>query len=202
MVKKYFFRFGLLLTLGITTLTFTFCSKEDETPLGEISNEESGVVINGVHWATRNVNGDGSFVDSAEKPGLLFKRDKVNIPDGWRLPDTLEIQKLLDTEKVTNEWTSVKGVSGRKFIDKATGNTIFLPAAGYKGTKGSLYGAGKFGHYWIGVAGSDENNTFYFDEAKTRFAHFEYRDIENKDANGNVTSKTLGLCHSVRCVAK
>jgi len=41
-----------------------------------------------------------------------------------------EIKTLLDTTKVSNEWITENGINGRKFTDKVTGNSLFLPAAG------------------------------------------------------------------------
>jgi hypothetical protein len=38
-----------------------------------------------------------------------------------------ECEKLFDKEKVTNEWTTLNGVNGRRFTDKTTGADIFLP---------------------------------------------------------------------------
>ena len=39
------------------------------------------------------------------------------------------------------------GVSGRLITSKSNGNSIFLPAAGYRGGS-SLYGVGSYGFYW------------------------------------------------------
>ena len=65
------------------------------------------------------------------------------------IPTLTEFQKLLDTEKVVNEWITINGVNGRKFSDKITGNFLFLPVVGYRiGSDGSLYGAGAEGEYW------------------------------------------------------
>ena len=70
------------------------------------------------------------------------------------LPNTTyeEIRKLLDTDKVDNTWTtSANGVTGRQFTDKASGNSIFLPAAGSRrGIDGTLNAAGSYGDYWSG----------------------------------------------------
>ena len=150
--------------------------------------QETGVVINGVKWATRNVDKPGTFVTNPEDAGMFYQWnrrvgwsatdpminsdggidwnssistgsntwEKSNDPSpvGWRVPTLEEIKKLLDTEKVTNEWTSVNGVNGRKFTDKATGNSIFLPAAGFRNSNdgmlndGMLNDVSLYNHYW------------------------------------------------------
>ncbi len=47
----------------------------------------------------------------------------------WRLPTLDEFRELLS--KCTSEWITVNGVYGRKIIG-SNGNSIFLPASGYK----------------------------------------------------------------------
>ena len=45
------------------------------------------------------------------------------------------------------QWTTENGVDGYKVTSKHNGNSIFLPATGYRdGT--SLYGSGSDGIYW------------------------------------------------------
>jgi len=73
---------------------------------------------------------------------------------------------------------SDKGVviNGYKFTDKATGNTIFLPAAGYReANDGRLEGSGTEGYYWSGTQGGGgrgQNIEFNSDKA---FRTFDYR---------------------------
>ena len=142
---------------------------------------DEGVVINGVKWATRNVDKPGTFAAKPEDAGMFYQWnrkkawpatgmqvtgwnssnptgnfwEKVNDPSpaGWRVPTSEEFKKLLDKNKVKSEWTSVNGINGYKFIDKTTGNTLFLPAAGYRyDHDGSLNYAGSGGYYWSGTA--------------------------------------------------
>lgn len=62
----------------------------------------------------------------------------------WRMP-TFEEQKELCYE-CTWKWTELNGVNGYR-VTGPNGNSIFLPAAGYRGgTK--LYGRGAYGYYW------------------------------------------------------
>ena len=67
----------------------------------------------------------------------------ANWGSGWRMPTYDELNELQNNCTVT--WTTQNGVNGRLFTGP-NGNSIFLPAAGYR--KGSyLYNAG-FGFYW------------------------------------------------------
>ena len=62
----------------------------------------------------------------------------------WRMPTKEEIRELL--EHCTWNWTTQDGVNGCE-VKGPNGNSIFLPAAGYR--KGSLlYYAGSGGDYW------------------------------------------------------
>jgi uncharacterized protein (TIGR02145 family) len=138
-----------------------------------------GVIINGVCWAMHNVGEPGTFVKNPEDKGMLYQWnrnigwsvtdpminsndgttwdssastgatwEKANDPSpaGWRVPTIEELRTLLDTDKVSNEWTT----NGRKFTDKATGNSIFLPAAGCRSDKGGTlyFSTGSDGYYW------------------------------------------------------
>jgi uncharacterized protein (TIGR02145 family) len=62
--------------------------------------------------------------------GSLWEKIKDPSPQGWRVPTQEEVISLLDTSKVSNEWTTLNGVTGRKFTDRFSGESIFIPAAG------------------------------------------------------------------------
>jgi len=92
--------------------------------------------------------------------------EKINDPSpvGWRVPTSSEIQKLLDANKVSNVWTTQNGVNGRKFTDKATGNSIFLPATGRRNNgDGMINYIGSSAGYW---------NSTQEEEKKIRFAYY------------------------------
>lgn len=141
------------------------------------NTKEEGVIINGVRWATRNVDKAGIFAEKPESLGKFYQWnrnaawsaidsivvnwdgtrpigeewEKINdpSPSGWRVPTMEEIGSLFDTCKVSNEWLNCNGIDGWKFTDIGTGNSIFLPAAGYRlNIDGRLYDTGSFGHYW------------------------------------------------------
>ena len=142
-------------------------------------HQDNGVVINGIKWATRNVASPGTFAAKPEDVGMFYQwnskiawsstgnvagwdsiapvgsiwgKDTDPSPTGWRPPTSVEIQALVDSTKVSNEWLAVNGINGRKFTDKASGNSLFLPAAGLRYyTDGTLYGVA-VGYYWSRTA--------------------------------------------------
>ncbi|MDR0431173.1 MAG: hypothetical protein LBH58_11940, partial [Tannerellaceae bacterium] len=171
------------------------------------------VTINGVHWATRNVDAPGTFAASPESAGRFYQWNRKKdwpatgsvsgwdtstpsgttwaaandpSPAGWRVPTLSELQTLLDTDKVSHVWTTVNGVNGRRFTDKATGASIFLPAVGYRNRdNGTLNGAGR-GEYWSGT---------HYD---SNYAYILY--FTSVGANASYTDREYGV--SIRCVAK
>ena len=68
----------------------------------------------------------------------------VNLGGTWRMPTHADWQEL--NSQCTWEWTTYNGVNGYK-VSASNGNSIFLPAAGYRdGTSSSSVGS--FGYYW------------------------------------------------------
>ncbi len=59
----------------------------------------------------------------------------------------------------TSEWTTLNGVSGRKFTSTINNGTVFLPAAGYR-WDGELYIVGANGYYWSSTL-FDEYGAYY-----------------------------------------
>ena len=72
----------------------------------------------------------------------------VNWGGAWRMPTDAEWTEL--REQCDWTWTdnyNGTDVTGRIVTSKTNGNSIFLPAAGYRGY-GRLYDAGSTGYYW------------------------------------------------------
>jgi hypothetical protein len=118
---------------------------------------DPGVVINGVTWATRNVDEIGTFAATPEDLGKCFQwnRQEAHTPDkdlnggnwnsstpsgttweaandpcpeGWRVPSLGEMQTLLDVEQVTSELIiPYSSGIGVKITDITTGNQLILP---------------------------------------------------------------------------
>ena len=79
----------------------------------------------------------------------------ANWGSAWRMPTREEQDEL--REGCDWEWTddyNGTGVAGRIGTSKTNGNTIFLPAAGYR-FNGSLYSVGYYGHYWSSSLSTD-----------------------------------------------
>jgi uncharacterized protein (TIGR02145 family) len=124
-------------------------------------NDNGGVTINGITWATRNVGDKGMFVDKPEDYGEFYTFDeaKTVCPTGWHTPTLTEFQNLANSGSV---WISVNGVNGRRFGNG--NNTIFLPAAGYRyyGT-GQVVGQNTYGFYWSSTSHSaTDGGPLYF----------------------------------------
>lgn len=205
---KKILKFSLLAAIGLANAMFISCATAPK-------DSDAGVVINGVKWATRNVDAFGTFAATPENAGMFYQWNRSKAwntsdaeisdwdntnpqgttweknndpsPAGWRVPTADEQQTLFDTEKVTREWITQKGVAGCKFTDKATGASLFLPAAGYRhNSTGALYSASTLGYYW--------SNT----ESNATFAH--NMAFNSVNINENPLYRTFGF--SVRCVAE
>ena len=85
----------------------------------------------------------------------------VNWGKNWRMPSEAQCQELINSSYTTTTWTSINGIYGRKITSKMpgyTGNSIFLPAAGFR-LGSSLHDAGSYGDYWSRTR--DVSNTNY-----------------------------------------
>ena len=76
----------------------------------------------------------------------------------WRMPTDAELTEL--REKCTWTWTTQNGVYGRNVTSKSNGNSIFLPAAGYR-EDSWFFGPGTGGDYWsASLIESDQNGAW------------------------------------------
>lgn len=83
----------------------------------------------------------------------------------WRMPSEKDFQELLDTTKVEREYVTIDGVNGIKLTSLITGNSIFLPSAGYYYNYHDLRERNTIGRYMAGVE--------YYD----RFNHHSYFNV-------------------------
>lgn len=91
-----------------------------------------------------HIYGDNGFTDNLT---VLLPEDDAataNWGSGWRMPTKEEMRELYDICNST--FTTQNGVKGRIFVG-TNGNTLFLPAAGYR-DRDELYYAGSRGYYW------------------------------------------------------
>jgi len=107
---------------------------------------------------------DSSLGTSPDNKTVLDAEDDAataNWGSGWRMPSLAQFEELYNRSYTTTEWTTVNGVYGRKITSKSNGNSIFLPAAGYRnGT--SLDGEGSDGRYWSRELNSSGSYAAYY----------------------------------------
>lgn len=118
---------------------------------------------------------------------LELSDDAANAQWGgdWRMPTKEEIRELRNN--CTWTWTTQKRVKGYKVTSKINGNSIFLPAAGFRGGSG-LYDAGSYCDYRSSSLGSNAS----FDAYSLYFgSDFVYWSNSNRDKG-----------HSVRAVLR
>ena len=194
MESQYYFSYNVV---EITTLP---CNME----------EEEGVVINGIRWATRNVDKPRTFTKKPEDAGMFYQ---WNRKVGWSSTDPIKnsnggnvwnssiepgdtwaskndpcpcgwrvptIEELKSLANAGSPGDNLNGVKGNFFSNGE--ETIFLPAAGGRNEGGGLRSVGAYGDYW--------SSTFYNNES----SYYLY----NKQT-GTMT-RVHGL--SIRCVAK
>ena len=94
-------------------------------------------------------------VDSKTVLELADDAAAVNWGGAWRMPTDAEWTEL--RTNCTWTWTSDyngTGVAGRIVTSNFNGNSIFLPAAGFRGND-DLYHAGSYGYYWSSSLNTD-----------------------------------------------
>ena len=176
---------------------------------------DPGVVINGVRWATRNLQAPGTFAQNATDAGMFFQWNRRT---GWSATDPMVSSPAGATWDNTNatgetwlrtndpcptgwrvptraefnallnaghEWTARSDVNGRVF--GSGNNTVFFPAAGYRFTNGTLLSVGTLGFYWS--SSSSTTSTIAMD-------------LQIWQGNSGVYYNSRAHGFSVRCVAE
>ena len=92
-----------------------------------------------------NTDSSRGTVDNKTTLDLSDDAARVNWGGNWRMPTRAEQDEL--RKNCIWTWTTQNGVNGCKVTSKTNGNSIFLPAAGYRGSASVLNG-GSYGYYW------------------------------------------------------
>ncbi|MBQ6191656.1 MAG: Ig-like domain-containing protein [Bacteroidaceae bacterium] len=124
-------------------------------------------------------DGNGNFIGDNKKE--LDSEDDAataNWGSDWQMPNVDQIEELINSEYTTTEWTTQGGVNGRLITSKSNGNSIFLPAAGYR-VGSYLLDAGLRGYYWsrsLDTHCSDDAYYLYFSSGYWDWDYYSSRD--------------------------
>ena len=88
--------------------------------------------------------GYNGFTDNKTELDLEDDAAYVNWGAAWRMPSYEQFKELTNSSYTTTAWTTQNGVGGRLITSNSNGNSVFLPAAGYR-YGSSLDGAGSYG---------------------------------------------------------
>ena len=162
-----------LIVFIFAILFFASCGTRKNATIQDPATFDEGVVINGIRWATRNVDAPGTFAESPESFGMFFQWNRRKgwsavdrdvegwdntdaggakwyakndpCPEGWRVPTAMELRSL---NNARSRWITQNGVYGRTFGNRR--NQIFLPATGWRigGDNGRIIHKGDWGLYW------------------------------------------------------
>lgn len=130
-----------------------------------------------------SVNGSSSNFKKYHNAGGATELELVddaayrNWGEGWRIPNSDQIEELFNSKYTTTEWATQNGKNGRLITSKSNGATIFLPAAGAR-FGDNLMSASYVGWYWsssLGTLNSYNAEYLYFNENSIRGEYMERR---------------------------
>ena len=119
-------------------------------------------------------NNQSSYGTLDNKTQLDYSDDAActNWGGSWRMPTKAEQDEL--REQCTWTWTTQNGVKGYKVTSKKNGNSIFLPAAGFR-YNSLLNNAGSNGYYWSNSLYTDSPDRAYYLNFYSSFVGRYYR---------------------------
>ena len=113
-------------------------------------------------YCNKSTYGNNGFTDNKTQLDLSDDAARVNCGGAWRIPTDAEWTEL--REQCTWRWTTQNGKNGYKVTSKKSGytnNSIFLPAAGYRGGS-SLDLEGSYGFYWSSSLDTDDPDSAWY----------------------------------------
>lgn len=149
-----------------------------------------------VLWADCNVG-----ASSSTEYGNLFAWDKI--PKDIEVPSIEQMRELKD--KCEWEWTTKNEVKGYTVTSKTNGNSIFLPAAGFR-YNSNIYDEDNHGYYWSSSLNTRYSSyayylSFYSGYVDCFFYYCKYgrsvRPIKSKTNFKNKTTMTLNEVNEI-----
>lgn len=128
---------------------------------------------------------DSEYGTMDNKTTLEAEDDAAHVNWGgtWRMPTDAEWTELRG--QCTWEWTTQNGINGYLVTSKKNGNSIFLPASGYR-DDADLYDVGSGGYWWSSSLDEDYSGIAY------------YVGFDSNDVSRSLSNRYYGL--SVRPV--
>ena len=114
--------------------------------IGANKPEEYGNYFAWGETRSKSVYNESNYSYNEDPKILPLSADAAHVNWGgaWRMPTIAECRELC--EHCTWKWIFQNGIKGYKVTSKNNGNSIFLPAAGYKSST-SIYCVGSRGYY-------------------------------------------------------
>ncbi len=101
---------------------------------------------------------------------------RINWGATWRMPTESEFKELINNCEFN--WISISNVYGYKIVGP-NGNSIFIPAAGYRG-KDDTYNMSKNGQYWTSTPSKKDYECaqyFFFNDIGSKSTSFNFRSL-------------------------
>lgn len=98
----------------------------------------------------------------------------------WCMPSIDQLEELFRPSNTSCEWTTVNGVYGLTITSKENGNSIFMPAAGYR-SKDTSYNVGTAGHYTARSLSEFATPGVYWNTFNSKNITYDGRYFTNRD---------------------
>ena len=144
--------------------------------------------------------GNNGFTDELTELELADDAAYANWGSNWRMPSKEQFDELINFEYTTSEWITLNGVSGRKITSITNGNSIFIPAAGYR-YDSRLEGTDSNCAYWLSALDTTNpfkalslefhSNTYGLTQSINRSMAFSVRPVRSSEG-GVVTQLAKG----------